>query len=84
MAVRRDEKEVHLNLDDTGSRKPDLGQSEAQFDHMDCFGLGGVLIEKDRLGCVQDSFETFRGTWKLTCPLHSHSIRHRRKRLQMA
>jgi hypothetical protein len=35
---------IHLYLDDTGSRNPDHAPDAGRRDGMDCFGLGGKLI----------------------------------------
>lgn len=42
---------------------------------MDCFGLGGVLIDKEKLDEVWDAHRDFCDTWGITYPLHSHEIR---------
>ncbi len=42
---------------------------------MDCFGLGGVLIDREDLDRVWDSHREFCNAWKITYPLHSHEIR---------
>ena len=42
---------------------------------MDCFGLGGILVNSEDLALVCDAHRTFCDTWKITYPLHSHEIR---------
>ena len=52
MNATRKGQEVHLFVDDTGSRQPDHVPAKERHDGMDCFGLGGVLIDKEDLGLV--------------------------------
>ena len=47
MNATRKGQEVHLFVDDTGSRQPDHVPAEDRHDGMDCFGLGGVLIDRE-------------------------------------
>ena len=49
MNATRKGQEVHLFVDDTGSRQPDHVPAEDRHDGMDCFGLGGVLIDREYL-----------------------------------
>ena len=42
---------------------------------MDCFGLGGVLIDKENLDAVWDAHREFCDRWEITYPLHSYEIR---------
>ena len=67
--------EVHLFVDDTGSRQPDHLPADERHDGMDCFGLGGVLIDTENLDAVWDAHREFCGKWEITYPLHSYEIR---------
>ena len=42
---------------------------------MDCFGLGGLLIDKENLDAVWDAHRKFCDKWEITYPLHSYEIR---------
>ena len=66
--------EVHLFVDDTGSRQPDHVPVE-RHDGMDCFGLGGVLIDNEDLDRVWNAHRGFCNAWGITYPLHSYEIR---------
>lgn len=68
-------REVHLFLDDTGSRHPDRTPTEDRRDGMDCFGLGGVLIDEEDVRAIFDAHRSFCGSWRIDYPLHSHEIR---------
>jgi hypothetical protein len=67
--------EIHLYLDDTGSRYPDHTPALTRQDGMDCFGFGGVLIEEEKLDDFIEKFKQFRAKWKIDYPFHSHEIR---------
>ena len=67
--------EIHLFLDDTGSRHPDHEPRHAREDGMDCFGLGGVLINKEDISEVWNAHRAFCDEWEIDYPLHSHAIR---------
>ncbi len=75
MNATRTDQEVHLFVDETGSRQPDHVPTEERQDGMDCFGLGGVLIDREDLGLVWDAHREFCNAWGITYPLHSHEIR---------
>ena len=62
-------------VDDTGSRQPDHTPAEVRHDGMDCFGLGGVLIDKENLDAVWDAHREFCDRWTIAYPLHSYEIR---------
>ncbi len=68
-------KEVHLFFDDTGSRQPDHAPAEARNDGMDCFGFGGVLINKEDIDAVWKAHRAFCEEWNIDYPLHSYEIR---------
>jgi hypothetical protein len=42
---------------------------------MDCFGLGGILINEEDIGGLITAYKTFRAKWSIDYPLHSHEIR---------
>ena len=48
---------------------------EERHDGMDCFGLGGVLIDREDLNRVWDAHREFCDAWGITYPLHSYEIR---------
>ena len=75
MNATRKGQEVHLFVDDTGSRRPDHVPAEERYDGMDCFGLGGVLIDREDLRRVWDAHREFCNAWGITYPLHSYEIR---------
>ena len=75
MNATRKGQEVHLFVDDTGSRQPDHLPAEERHDGMDCFGLGGVLIDREDLDRVWDAHREFCNAWGITYPLHSYEIR---------
>jgi Protein of unknown function (DUF3800) len=68
-------KEIHLYLDDTGSRHPDHIPVTPRHDGMDCFGFGGVLINEEDIDDFIQKFKQFRAKWKIDYPFHSHEIR---------
>ena len=69
--------EIHLFIDDTGSRYPDRKPS-VRKDGMDCFGLGGVLVDEEYSKPVADAHASFCQKWNITNPLHSTKIRGKR------
>ena len=75
MNATRKGQEVHLFVDDTGSRQPDHVPVEERHDGMDCFGLGGVLIDREDLDRVWNAHREFCNAWGITYPLHSYEIR---------
>lgn len=66
--------ELHLFIDDTGSRYPDQVALERK-DGMDCFGLGGILVEKRHVESVNEAHAEFCRCWGIEVPLHSTKIR---------
>jgi hypothetical protein len=68
-------KEIHLYFDDTGSRHPDHAPAEVRRDGMDCFGLGGVLINEEDIDDFIATYKSFRKGWNIDYPFHSHKIR---------
>ena len=75
MNASQNGKEVHLFIDDTGSRHPGPIRARRRLDGMDCFGLGGVLIDGEELDNVLNAHWEFCTRWKITYPLHSSEIR---------
>ena len=69
------EDEVHLFIDDIGSRESNKEPNLQRRDGLDCFGLGGVMIDYQYINGVWKSYQDFCGKWKITYPLHSHEIR---------
>lgn len=67
--------EIHLYFDDTGSRNPDHAPDRRRADGMDCFGLGGILINEEDIGGLINAYKAFRTKWSIDYPLHSHEIR---------
>ena len=70
---------LQLYLDDSGSRFPDKKPSHDRHDGMDHFAIGGMLIQRDRLGELIQSHKDFTAQFGITYPLHSHSIRVKKK-----
>lgn len=66
--------EIHLYFDDTGSRQPDH-HPEKRNDGVDCFGLGGFLINEEDKPAVRDAHRDFCANWNIDYPLHSTKIR---------
>jgi hypothetical protein len=69
---------LHLYMDDSGSRRPDHHASSQRADGMDCFALGGFLINQNNIRQLIESHRQFVSKWKLTAPLHSTRIRGQR------
>jgi hypothetical protein len=67
--------EIHLYFDDTGSRNPDHAPDKRRRDGMDCFGLGGILVNEEDIGTLIEAYKAFRAKWSIDYPLHSHEIR---------
>ena|SRR5215207_3379654 len=73
------DRRFHLYFDDSGSRNPDHKPNPSRRDGVDCFALGGVLIDEDDIGALIQGHREFMARWKLANPLHSTRIRGRRK-----
>jgi Protein of unknown function (DUF3800) len=69
---------VHLYIDDSGTRRPDRDPSTARSDGMDYFALGGILIHEEQIAPLLQSHRDLLARWELTSPLHSTKIRGRR------
>lgn len=69
--------EIHLFIDDTGSRFPDKTPT-GRSDGMDCFGLGGVLVDEENSKPLADNHRAFCESWRIKAPLHSTKIRGKR------
>lgn len=67
--------DLHLYLDDSGSRYSDRAPAQPRADGMDYFALGGVLVEEGAIGDVLAAHAAFAARWDLTSPLHSTKIR---------
>jgi len=71
---------LHLYFDDSGSRRPDHKPNIVRKDGMDCFALGGILIQEgENILSVIDSYKRFSQKWGIDYPLHSTKIRCRQK-----
>lgn len=67
--------ELHLYLDDSGSRDPDHVPVLDRRDRMDCFALGGILINEEDVAGLIGEHRRFCERHGITYPLHSHAIR---------
>lgn len=67
--------ELHLYIDDSGSRNPDHVAREDRKDQMDCFALGGVLVQEEDIDELYAAYKAFCANWGIGYPLHSHAIR---------
>ena len=72
-------KAYYLYIDDSGSRFPDRKSPIDRDDHMDCFALGGILIENSARAALGAAHEALCNRWNITTPLHSSTIRGRRR-----
>ena len=68
-----------LYFDDTGNRQNDQNVLWSRRDKMDCFGLGGLLVETKNVDSILKEHRAFCDRWEIDHPLHSHSIRGQRK-----
>lgn len=66
--------DIHLYIDDSGSRYSDRPQT-LRNDGMDYFALGGVLINDEDIGHVLHAHSQLFSKWGLVEPLHSTKIR---------
>ncbi len=67
--------ELHLYLDDSGSREPDREPQLVRRDQMDYFALGGILINEEDIDQLYAQYKGFTAAHGITYPLHSHAIR---------
>lgn len=67
--------EVHLYIDDSGSREPDKIPRLKRDDHIDCFALGGVLIDEEHIDKIFQAHQSFCEPRGISYPLHSWAIR---------
>lgn len=67
--------EVHLFIDDTGSRDPDRTLELERDDEMNCFALGGVLVNAEDVDSVKAAHRAFCEKFGIDYPLHSWAIR---------
>lgn len=68
------EQTVRLYLDDSGSRLPDA-IPPIRTDGINCFALGGVLIDEIDVPVAYEMHAEFVKKWNLSGPLHSTKIR---------
>lgn len=71
-------KTFHFYMDDSGTRHPDHGNGTASDDFPDWFGLGGVIVEDRNEGKLREQIASFKSSWDIVAPLHSHPIRNRK------
>jgi Protein of unknown function (DUF3800) len=69
------DREIHLYIDDTGSREPDRQAVQKRRDEMDCFALGGILINEEDIDALLICHRAFCSSHGITYPLHSWAIR---------
>lgn len=67
--------EIYLFIDDSGSRDPDRQPHVIRNDSMDCFALGGVLINAEDIDTVVGAHQSFCQSQGIDYPLHSWAIR---------
>jgi len=67
--------ELHLYIDDSGSREPDREPQVIRRDQMDYFALGGILINEEDVDELYTEYKAFTGMHGITYPLHSWAIR---------
>jgi hypothetical protein len=48
---------------------------EPRRDGMDCFGLGGILVNEEDIDPLIASYKAFRKAWSIDYPFRSHDIR---------
>lgn len=68
----------HLYFDDSGSRDPDsiaVGRGAGRGDQMDCFALGGILVDERDIDVIFRKHKSFCDAQGVTYPLHSTKIR---------
>lgn len=70
-------KHYYLYIDDSGSRFPDKKQLERN-DGMNCFALGGILVEETHKIILEEKYKVFCEKWEIGYPLHSTKIRGKR------
>lgn len=70
-------KHYYLYIDDSGSRFPDKKQI-GRNDGMNCFALGGILVEETHKIILEETYKVFCEKWKIGYPLHSTKIRGKR------
>jgi hypothetical protein len=71
---------LQLYFDDSGSRAPDHAPPPRN-DGLNCFALGGVLINREDVSMVLDRHRAFCEAWYIAPPiLHSTRIRTRQKK----
>lgn len=71
-------KTFHFYMDDSGTRHPDHSNGTTGSDFPDWFGLGGVIVEDRNEDKLKDQIATFKSSWNVVAPLHSHPIRNRK------
>lgn len=75
--MQNSEKRYYFYFDDSGTRYPDR-VTPTRKDGIDCFALGGILIEDNNRASLQASHTAFCDRWNIDYPLHSTAIRGKR------
>ena len=57
-------KSYHLYFDDTGSRDPDHNVDKRN-DHMNCFGLGGILVKEEDIDTIFKLHKELCAKWEI-------------------
>ena len=68
-------KKYQLYIDETGNREPDAEPLIRQ-DGMNCFGLGGILIEEENIRDLLQKHKDFCSEWKIDYPLDEGTSGH--------
>jgi hypothetical protein len=69
---------IHLYIDESGSRNPDNSPTLARIDGIDAFSFGGFLINAEDIDSAIASISNFKEKWGIKYPLHSRKIRSAR------
>lgn len=67
--------EIHLYLDDSGSRDPDKKPRLNRDDKLDYFAFGGIMIKSEDTNAFLTAHREFCHKHKIDYPLHSWAIR---------
>lgn len=74
-----DDEKYILYVDDTGSRDLSKDPALERRDGMNWFGLGGILVKAEEDSTIYQAHKAFCKEWDITYPLHSSTIRGRRR-----
>lgn len=70
---------LHLYIDDTGTRCPNIKPSVERKDKMDHFAFGGYLVFDYDVKKIEEHHQQLKQDFALTTPLHSTAIRGKRR-----